>query len=59
MKYHLTCRFFKTEEQADRFCRLENADATPYARKHHPAHYTEWNSTDSTYHYVAWYYYKA
>ena len=45
-KYQLTFEFHSTEEQAAAACERLNKTATPYMRKHHPAHYTPWESLD-------------
>lgn len=56
-KYRYTFDFFETEDQAKAFCDGINAEASLYARKRYPAHYTPWNSADGTEHlFIAWYY---
>lgn len=58
--YQTMFKFFETAEQAERFCDSCNKSATAYIRKHHPAHFTPWQSgspTDTA-HFVAWYYSK-
>lgn len=53
-RYRMTFEFFDTKEQAEKFCDEENKDY--YIRKHHPAHYTPWSSSDGTEHkFLAWY----
>ena len=57
-KYHLTFKFCDTEGVAQALCGEINANATPYMRRKHPAHYTPWDSRDGKEHcFVVWYYY--
>lgn len=53
MKYYLTFRIFKTEAEARAHCYYLNEQATPYMRKHHPAHYNPLNI--ETGEFVVWY----
>ena len=56
MRYRESFKFKNTEKQAIEFCDRMNKQATPYVRKHHPAHFTPWNSLDGKEHlFIAWY----
>jgi hypothetical protein len=47
-------KFFDTEEQVKSFCDYENLNR--YIKKHHPAHYTPWSSSDGKeIKFIAWY----
>ena len=48
-RYRDTFEIFSTEAEARAFCDARNAAATPYVRRKHPAHYTEWSAPE--YHY--------
>lgn len=53
-RYRKTFEFFETEDQAKMFCNNENVNK--YIKKHHPAHYTSWSSSDGKENkFVAWY----
>lgn len=60
-RYRGSFEIFETEEEARAFCGRKNAEATRYAREHHPAHYTEWaapakrRGEDSERGFIAWY----
>lgn len=45
---NLSFYFVSTEEDAVRSVAEENASMSAHYRKHHPAHYTPWTSTDMT-----------
>lgn len=52
--YRKTFKFFDTEDQAITFCNNENLNR--YIKKHHPAHYTSWSSSDGKENkFIAWY----
>jgi len=53
-RYKSTFEFFDMEEQAKRFCDIENLNS--YIKKYHKAHYTPWSSQDGKENkFVAWY----
>ena len=60
MKYYLDFTFTETEEQARKICENYQKTATPYARKHHKAHFTPWEAADGkgNAHFIAFTYYR-
>lgn len=59
MKYYLTFDFYNTKEEAEKAAAFYQKTATPYQRKHHPAHVTPWESKDRTEKkYICWTYYR-
>lgn len=57
-KYRLSFKFTETEEQASALRDRLNSETTPYMRKHHPAHFTPWESSSQTdpAHFIVWFY---
>ena len=56
-RYRLNYKICNTEAEAKAICDSENKNY--YKRKHHPAHYTPWSSSDgSETGFVAWYWEK-
>lgn len=46
MRSRATFDFFDTEAAALRYIESWNARMSPYMRKHHPPHFTPWQSQD-------------
>ena len=54
IRYKLTYKIVKTEEEAKNFCDNENKNY--YIRKNHQAHFTAWSSSDGKEHgFIIWY----
>lgn len=54
-RYNLWYIFARTEQEAREICQRENSTGTAYKRKHHPAHYTPWDSSDGKEHlFIVW-----
>lgn len=55
-RYQPRIDFVNTESEAKALCDRINAEHTPYMRKKHPAHYTDWTSKDGQTHKFAVFY---